>query len=398
MSVRRLALKPPTLHLRAAHDFHSRRCVLAQHRTQETSSWGGLSEWRSFVDSRRGIGPKGITNEVTPDWEASVADAVLPATLAERAVVALNTADPCIKAAITHRIFRDIYDKDKIAVGHARPPDCPARLPRPELVPALDMPKPKQTDLPLAVYMLHQLAHIELNAINLAWDTVARFSHLNLPTAFYMDLARVADDEGRHFSWCVQRIRELGHDYGAMPAHDLLWEGCRASAADVSARLAIVPMSQEARGLDAGPRLVGRLVGMGDNRTAAIVRRISEEERSHVAVGVLWFRRICAALGHGDGGVAWYRQIVGKINPDASILKGPFNHDDRQLVGFPREWYMAEEWPEEDRSRLLNTKYLSGPSYNVLSEQLLSNEELDLLRTRLACFCETEDALVEASA
>lgn len=141
---------------------------------------------------------------------------------------------------------------------------------------------------------------------------------------------------------CVQRLRELGHDYGDMPAHDLLWAGCAASAADVSARLAIVPMSQEARGLDAGPRLVGRLVGLGDNRSAAIVRRISEEERSHVAVGVLWFRRICAALGHADGGAAWYRGIVGAINPDASILKGPFNHDDRQLVGFPQDWYSVE--------------------------------------------------------
>lgn len=143
-------------------------------------------------------------------------------------------------------------------------------------------------------------------------------------------------------SRCVQRLRELGHDYGDMPAHDLLWEGCRASAADVSARLAIVPMSQEARGLDAGPRLVGRLVGMGDIRSAAVVRRISEEERAHVAVGVLWFRRICATLGHGDGGAAWYRSIVGAVNPDASILKGPFNHADRELVGFPQDWYSVE--------------------------------------------------------
>lgn len=114
--------------------------------------------------------------------------------------------------------------------------------------------------------------------------------------AFYMDFARVADDESRHFGWCIQRLAELGHEYGDMPAHDLLWEGCRASAVDLSARLAIVPLSQEARGLDAGPRLVQRLVGLGDNRSAAIVRRIAEEERAHVAVGVQWFKRVCKYL------------------------------------------------------------------------------------------------------
>jgi uncharacterized ferritin-like protein (DUF455 family) len=115
---------------------------------------------------------------------------------------------------------------------------------------------------------------------------------LLLVQSFYEDFARVADDESRHLGWCMQRLHELGVCYGDLPAHDLLWEGAAASRVDISARLAIVPMSQEARGLDAGPRLVKRLVGLGDNRTAAIVRRISEEERAHVAVGVLWFQRV----------------------------------------------------------------------------------------------------------
>jgi uncharacterized ferritin-like protein (DUF455 family) len=95
----------------------------------------------------------------------------------------------------------------------------------------------------------------------------------------------VADDESRHFGWCLQRLAELGHRYGDMPAHDLLWEGAQASAGDLTARLAVVPMSQEARGLDAGQRLAMRLVGAGDARSAAIVARIAEEERAHVAVG-----------------------------------------------------------------------------------------------------------------
>ena len=110
--------------------------------------------------------------------------------------------------------------------------------------------------------MMHNLAHIELNAIDLAWDTVVRYaSSLPLPTQFAVDFARVAFDESRHLSWCLQRLEELGPgcEYGCLPAHGLLWQGCAASSGDLRARLAVVPMSQEAKGLDAGQRLVDRL-------------------------------------------------------------------------------------------------------------------------------------------
>lgn len=93
-------------------------------------------------------------------------------------------------------------------------------------------------------YMLHNLAHVELNAIDLAWDTVVRFADAQLPAQFYCDFARVADDESRHLGWCLQRLQELGHAYGCMPAHDLLWEGAQLSGHDLGARLAVVPMSQ----------------------------------------------------------------------------------------------------------------------------------------------------------
>ena len=111
------------------------------------------------------------------------------------------------------------------------------------------------------MYLLHNLAHIELNAIDLAWDTVVRFSGLDLDEAFYRDFAHVADDESRHFGWCVQRMAECGHGYGDMVAHEMLWDSAIKSNSDLSARLAVIPMSQEARGLDAGPRLVQRLKG-----------------------------------------------------------------------------------------------------------------------------------------
>lgn len=98
------------------------------------------------------------------------------------------------------------------------------------------MPSAKDSGLPLNVCLLHNLAHIELNAIDLAWDTVARYSPLRLPAGFYEDFARVADDESRHCGWCLQRLSELGASYGDLPAHDLLWEGAQLSAGDLNAR------------------------------------------------------------------------------------------------------------------------------------------------------------------
>lgn len=125
MSVNRFVL------IRASYNFYparaapfSRCAVQAQSRKHSTTSWNGLDDWRSFVDRRRGIGPKGITEEVIPEWESSAGDIVLPRTLAECAVAALNTADPCIKAAVTHRIFLDICSSNDVVTGHAAAPEC----------------------------------------------------------------------------------------------------------------------------------------------------------------------------------------------------------------------------------------------------------------------------------
>ncbi|KAG1668043.1 hypothetical protein FOA52_006577, partial [Chlamydomonas sp. UWO 241] len=165
-----------------------------------------------------------------------------------------------------------------LAEAAGKPPDRPARPTHPRLVPPKQVPSyVVGGPLPLSAHLLHNLAHIELNAIDLAWDTVARFAHLQLPPGFYEDFARVADDESRHLGWCLQRLEELGHAYGDMVAHDLLWEGALMSAHDINARLAVVPLSQEARGLDHGGRLVARLKGAGDTRSAAIVDRIAIE-------------------------------------------------------------------------------------------------------------------------
>jgi hypothetical protein len=149
--------------------------------------------------------------------------------------------------------------------------------------------------------------------------------------------------------WCLQRLEELGAPYGAEAAHDLLLEGGAASATDVRARLAVVPLAQEARGLDAGARLAGRLVGAGDNRSAAVVARIAREERAHVAAGVAWFSALCAAEGE-DPAVA-FAALLGAACPDLLAGgSGGRDHSERELVGLKlgREEfrvYEREAWP-----------------------------------------------------
>ena len=141
----------------------------------------------------------------------------------------------------------------------------------------------------------------------------------------------------RHLGWCLQRLGEMGVRYGDIAAHNVLWEGAEATASSLPARLAVVPCMQEARGLDAGPRLVAKLQGRGDNRSAAVVRRISEEEIAHVAVGVAWFRHVCGGtLGGVDPGDA-FRAHIGVHAPDA--LRGPFNHEQRVAAGLEPDWY-----------------------------------------------------------
>ncbi|ONK68904.1 uncharacterized protein A4U43_C05F17250 [Asparagus officinalis] len=199
-----------------------------------------------------------------------------------------------------------------------------------------EIPSHKRLGMPLNAYMLHNLAHVELNAVDLAWDTVVRFSVYRdeLGDEFFGDFARVADDESRHFGWCQQRLVELGFSYGDMPAHNLLWRECEKSSDDVSARLAVIPLVQEARGLDAGPRLVQKLVGFGDHRTSEIVAKIAEEEVAHVAVGVFWFLLVCRKTGRTPS--AAFKDILREYNVE---LKGPFNYSARDEAGIPREWY-----------------------------------------------------------
>ena len=334
------------------HACHLRvfRRVLVSHGRQQTNhvrccasstvaggasveEWAGLHAWRQGVNeahswSTDGVGSPCISTTVSPP------PVELPSTLAECGRLVLCSAEPEAKMRLTHAAFAR-WCAGSLTLGSSCAPASPARPERPLLVPQHKTPTVSASPLPLNAHVLHTLAHIEFNAVNLAWDTIARFADEGMPAQFFSDFARVADDEARHLGWCLQRLHELGHSYGDLPSHNALWEGAAASADDIVARLVVVPCIQEARGLDAGPKLVERLVGNGDARSAAIVKRIAQEEQAHVAVGVRWLNAVASARSCDPGEA--FRAVLASHYPDG--LKGPFNHHVRQKVGLPRHWY-----------------------------------------------------------
>ena len=216
-------------------------------------------------------------------------------------------------------------------------PDFPARPERPELLPPSQMPKRGRGGSERGrIAMLHALAHIEFSAIDLAFDLAGRFG-AGFPPAFVDDWFSVGADEAMHFALLDRRLRSLGCFYGDLPAHDGLWEAAHATAGDPLARLAVVPMVLEARGLDVTPAAVARFEAGGDMRSAAILNRIYHDEIRHVAAGSKWFRMGCESLGIAP--VSTWKQLVGTHFRGA--LKPPFNDSARDEAGLSRDYYTA---------------------------------------------------------
>ena len=176
--------------------------------------------------------------------------------------------------------------------------------------------------------LIHALAHIEFNAINLALDVVWRFG--NMPEAFYREWIGVAIEEAEHFQMLETHLKTLGYCYGDFPAHDGLWEMAERTQKDVLARLALVPRTLEARGLDASPAVRHKLASGGDPRAASIVDIILRDEIGHVAIGNFWYRWLCAARGLEP--VQTYAELATRYR--APTLKGPFNIEARLAAGF----------------------------------------------------------------
>jgi uncharacterized ferritin-like protein (DUF455 family) len=256
-------------------------------------------------------------------------------TLASACRAVLLTADPYAKVRTARAASRAWRRGDLAHVFDVTMPDRPARPGTPELLPASRMPKRGRGGSERGrIAMLHALAHIEFGAIDLAFDIVGRFG-AQFPSAFTDDWIGVGADEAMHFVLLDRRLKAMGSRYGALPAHDGLWEAAEATADNALARLAVVPMVLEARGLDVTPATVARFEAAGDRRSAAILNRIYRDEIRHVRAGTDWFQWSCAKAGIAP--VAEWKRLVGSRFRGA--IKPPFNDSARGEAGLSRDFY-----------------------------------------------------------
>ena len=216
-------------------------------------------------------------------------------------------------------------------------PDRPGRPAKPELVPPRATEKRSLHTLPGRIAMLHALAHIELNAVDLALDIVARFASEPVPHSFFDGWMRVAFEEAKHFRMVRDRLRALGADYGDMPAHDGLWQAAHSTRNDLTARLAVVPLILEARGLDVTPSLQEKMRETGDIDSADVLKVIYDDEKGHVAVGAKWFRFLCAREKKDPA--ATFKALV-RAN-FRGALKAPFNDIARAEAGLTPSFYRS---------------------------------------------------------
>lgn len=204
----------------------------------------------------------------------------------------------------------------------------PGRPIRPALVAPKQLKRRAMTTVEGRAALIHALAHIEFNAINLALDAVWRFT--DMPADYYADWLKVAKEEAYHFTLLRQHLQTLGFDYGDFDGHNSLWEMVEKTQSDVLARMALVPRTLEARGLDAAPPLKQKLAQAGDHAAAAILDIILRDEIGHVAIGNRWFQFLC-----DQGGLDLMKTFESlRQQYQAPKLRPPFNMEARKLAGF----------------------------------------------------------------
>ncbi|MET0268903.1 MAG: ferritin-like domain-containing protein [Sphingomonas sp.] len=259
---------------------------------------------------------------------------------AERSIAAaargvLLAAVPATKVKLARAAARDWRAGRLAWTFDTAMPDRPARGDRPELLPPSRMPKRGRAgSVRTRIAMLHAVAHIEYVAIDLAFDMAGRFGD-RFPRTFTDDWLRVGAEEAMHFAIVQRRLRAAGAAYGDLPAHDGLWQAAEATAHDPLARLAIVPMVLEARGLDVTPAMIARFEAAGDDASGRVLRRILNDEVGHVAAGVRWFESWCTAQGLPP--VATWRETV--MRGFRGAVKPPFNDSSRSSAGLTRQFY-----------------------------------------------------------
>lgn len=274
-----------------------------------------------------------------PPCKPSKLEAAILPGLDEAVVQVLKTPDPAKKVMAARFAAREwrmgrLAHRFDLAM-----PEMPARPERPELLRPRDMPRRgKGTSATKRTALIHALAHIEFVAIDLAFDMIGRFGS-QFPPEFVDDWMRVGAEEAMHFALLDRRLREMNSFYGAMPAHDGLWDASKETAYDVSARLAIVPMVLEARGLDITLQTVERFKEQGDPLTAKVLSRIYHDEIVHVSFGTKWFESVCESqkINHYER----WKDLVRKHFRGG--LKPPFNDSARHAAGLTRDYYIGIE-------------------------------------------------------
>ncbi|MEO0399670.1 MAG: ferritin-like domain-containing protein [Pseudomonadota bacterium] len=260
---------------------------------------------------------------------------------------ALTAAEPAAKIAAAREAERALASTAPIyaaltgdSAASSEPPDRPARPAHPALLPPNDVPRRRIGSPAGRVALMHAVAHIELNAIDLAFDMAARFADEIAAAgldaeAFVRDWFAVAVDEARHFAMIEARLDDLGSHYGALAAHDGLWEAALKTADSALARLAVAPMVLEARGLDVTPGMIEKLMNANDDKSADVLRVIYQEEIDHVRKGVFWFNTLCGARDLNPA-ETFETLVRARFNGG---LKPPFNDDARGRAGFDPAYY-----------------------------------------------------------
>jgi len=272
----------------------------------------------------------------------------LPDTLAGCAVAVLTCNEAGRKVALTQAAaakWRDaISGGTPMTIGSARPPLRPARPAQPVQLDPRDVPKRKPGTPQGRAAIIHAVAHIELNAIDLHWDIIARFTDIKFPLGFYDDWVSAADDEAKHFNLLQACLEAKNSHYGALPVHAGMWRAAEDTADDLMGRLAVVPMVLEARGLDVTPQMLELFEKFGEKDAVDALRVIYAEEVAHVAYGSKWFHFLCGR--HELDPKETFHALVKRYFH--GTLKPPFNSEKRADAGLPPDFY----WPLADAPRM----------------------------------------------
>ncbi len=261
-----------------------------------------------------------------------------PSSLIDFAYKIVKTRDLCKKVSLAKKAYYE-WNNRSLSLGvlstSKRMPSRPGRPENPKLLSPKLMPKRSMASETGRIALLHSIAHIELNAIDMTWDLIGRFGWSKMPCVFYDNWVQVGFEEAKHFDLLNQRLALLNTKYGDLPAHDGLWQAAQDTGEDLLARVAIVPLVLEARGLDVTPAMIEKFQKFGDNSSAEILSTIYNDEKYHVAYGFKWFRYLCEKEGREPEPT--FQRLVqkhfrGKIKP-------PFNDAARSQAGLTPGFY-----------------------------------------------------------